>query len=347
MIHNYRISTVFVERSHLLSGEGVGDLPRAFYESVYDNAGTQGMIFHPAWEVPGDRPFWRMWCGGTKLPDGYGAWHAAVPLRIRPGFRAIDTAHRVDVKLECFAHTHTRAVIVSCISRNAHLNDDDWSATVRALRRLPAFAINDAAGTHVRDGLTLTELGRFIVAGLGGPAPVISHERMPPFSLITPCSDDGDARDWDEKRERALAATVISAGGPIADPFTGGRRNPVDIYHARTAAVLIGPRWMTASGHPGRLSHFHRNLSLGVMQVQALLQLVAEFDATPPEDRAFRQSPYEFATGCLSMLRRVIDGRGTYRSKLLEALASRHGSAAKRVSKMLDPREVAPERERL
>ncbi len=118
--------------------------------------------------------------------------------------------------------------------------------------------------------------------------------------------------------------------------MVGGRS--IETYLARATAVLVGARWLTAGGHPKRLSHYHRNLVLGVMQVQALVQLVAELETALEDGVEMRHSAWEFARNAVLMLHRVQDGHGTYRSELLEALVSRHGSALTRVAARLGVR---------
>ena len=342
MIRNYRMSTVFVERSHLLAGDRArGTLPeRAEYERLYDLAGKAHAVDARAWAFPGDATFWRMWCGGKALPDGYGAWRAAVPVREQPTLHLTETGRRADVKLEIFAHAHTRAAIVSCLSRHANLDDPGWIAELRALRTQKVFSIRTPSGAQAAEATTMTALGRLILNQPSGPQPAVPHPRLAPFTVITPCSDDGAITDWTEDRRWGLAARALSVNGSRAEPtrWLGSQRRPVETYVAGATAVLIGARWLTAAGRPSRLSHYHRNLALGIMQVQALLQLVAELDAVAEDEGVVRHSTYESARNAVLMLRRVENGRGTYRSNLLADLIGRHAPAMKRVASILDCR---------
>jgi hypothetical protein len=80
---------------------------------------------------------------------------------------------------------------------------------------------------------------------------------------------------------------------------------------------------MTRAGRSFRVSLYHRNLTLGVMQTFALLQLMQELYGASDNTRLNRRSMLEVARNASRVLRRVRDGRGVYNSMLLRELVSK------------------------
>jgi hypothetical protein len=335
MITNYRLSTIFVCRSALLSElrGGAPVIGRARYEAVFDQ--PQDHDFLPAWSVH-DESFWRMWGGSSSLPDGFRAWTTLTPVRPRPVLRVRDTTRRVDVKVERFVFPHANAAIVTCISRRAHLNDTEVASEIQKLRNEAVFTTpvaGQAAGTGAP--ITLMALGRAILSTRPVSNPTPGQNRERPFTIIAPCTDDGRALAWTAQRKETLARGLLRLAQTIPDPAIldpGGGRD-VAVFYASTAAALIGGAAMTRAGQTSRISLYHRNLTLGVMQTLTLLQLTQELNDIPEGTPPGRRSVFEVARNASVMLRRVQAGRGIYRSMLLHELVERRRKAVLEASR--------------